>query len=152
LPAKIDLIGHRLGELAEHDNVGDIRQRGMMVGIELVASRRTGQALDPQKLTGAAVCLAARKQGLIIRPLGDVVVLMPAPAMDIDTLERMLDITIETIRLESLAGANGIQRVESLAVQAGAMRGIVPEALRWGGHRGGGCETGIGDCPRRGKV
>jgi len=98
LPAKIDLIGHRLGELAEHDNVGDIRQRGMMVGIELVASRRTGQALDPQKLTGAAVCLAARKQGLIIRPLGDVVVLMPAPAMDIDTLERMLDITIETIR------------------------------------------------------
>ncbi len=41
-----------------------------------------------------------------------------------------MSIAVELVRqLESLAGANGIQRVESLAVQAGAMRGIVPEAL-----------------------
>ncbi len=98
LPIKIDTIRDRLEELAGHDNVGDIRQCGMMVGIELVADARKRWAFDSNLRTGAAVCLAARKRGLIIRPLGDVIVLMPAPAMDLDTLDRMLTITIETIK------------------------------------------------------
>jgi len=43
------------------------------------------------------VCFAARKRGLILRPLGDVLVLMPAPAMDMDTLDRMMDAVVETV-------------------------------------------------------
>jgi adenosylmethionine-8-amino-7-oxononanoate aminotransferase len=98
LPAKADLIHRRLAELADHPNVGDIRQCGMMVGIELVASREPDRAFDADLRTGAAVCFAARNRGVIIRPLGDVVVLMPAPAMDTETLDRLLTATIETIR------------------------------------------------------
>mgnify|MGYP005631843451 FL=1 len=66
-----------------------------MTGIELVAS--DARAFDPASRTGAAICLAARQHGIIIRPLGDVIVLMPAPAMDLATLERLLDATIQTI-------------------------------------------------------
>lgn len=98
LPIKIETLRDRLSELSSHDNVGDIRQCGMMVGIELVADRQARKPFNPLLRTGSAVCLAARKHGLIIRPLGDVIVLMPAPAMDLATLDRMLTITIDTIK------------------------------------------------------
>ena len=96
LGPKIAMIRSRLGELADHPHVVDIRQCGLMVGIELAAER--GRAFDPSDRTGAAVCAAARDRGIIVRPLGDVVVLMPAPAMDMPTLERLLDATVATIR------------------------------------------------------
>lgn len=97
LPAKSQRIRSALAALAEHPRVGDIRQCGMMVGIELVADRRTKRPLDVALRSGAAVCRAARKHGIIIRPLGDVVVLMPAPAMDDQTLDRLVEATIATI-------------------------------------------------------
>ncbi|MHC4561813.1 MAG: adenosylmethionine--8-amino-7-oxononanoate transaminase [Planctomycetota bacterium] len=97
LPAKVELIAQRLATLSDHPHVGDIRQCGMMVGIELVADKATGKAFDPARRTGAAVCMQARQRGIMIRPLGDVVVLMPAPAMDEATLTRLLDGVIETI-------------------------------------------------------
>ncbi|MFA6135507.1 MAG: adenosylmethionine--8-amino-7-oxononanoate transaminase [Phycisphaerae bacterium] len=99
LPAKVELIRRRLAELADHPNVGDIRQCGMMVGIELLADRKGRQGFDLLRRVGAAVCKQARRQGIIIRPLGDVVVLMPAPAMDTATLERLLTGVIATIHV-----------------------------------------------------
>jgi len=97
LGPKIAMIRERLTPLADHPHVGDIRQCGMMVGIELVADRSAGRPFDPSARTGAAVCAAARDRGVIIRPLGDVVVLMPAPAMDPPTLGRLLDAAVATI-------------------------------------------------------
>ncbi|HUS46797.1 MAG TPA: adenosylmethionine--8-amino-7-oxononanoate transaminase [Phycisphaerae bacterium] len=97
LPAKVDYVRRRLGELADHPHVGDIRQCGLMVGIELVADRGTKRPFDPRRGVGAAVCGRARGHGLIIRPLGDVIVLMPAPAMDAATLERMMSAVVETV-------------------------------------------------------
>ena len=97
LPARIEQISGRLAELADHPNVGDIRQCGMMVGIELVADRNGPVAFDSIKRVGSAVCLRARDRGVIVRPLGDVVVLMPAPAMDSRTLEDLLTAVVETI-------------------------------------------------------
>jgi len=97
LPGKIDYIRTRLAEIADHPRVGDIRQCGMMVGIELVADREAKAPFDPADRVGAAVCRSARDRGLLIRPLGDVVVLMPAPAMDVATLERMMAAVVGTI-------------------------------------------------------
>lgn len=97
LPEKIDLAARRLAELADHPNVGDIRQCGLMIGIELVSDRRGPRPFDPAERIGAKVCFAARRRGVIIRPLGDVVVLMPAPGMDRDTLDRLLGAVVETI-------------------------------------------------------
>jgi adenosylmethionine-8-amino-7-oxononanoate aminotransferase len=89
LDEKIDLMGRRLAELEGHPQVADVRRRGMMAGVELKTD---------MERAGAAVCLAARERGIIIRPLGDVVVLMPAPAMDMDTLDRLMTGAVETIR------------------------------------------------------
>ncbi len=101
LPEKLDekvaLIRNRLGELADHPNVADVRQCGMMIGIELVEDRPSRRAFDASLRIGAKVCFAARRYDIIIRPLGDVVVLMPAPGMDIDTLDRLLGGTVRTI-------------------------------------------------------
>ena len=78
-------------------HVLDIRQRGVMVGIELCANRATREPFDFAKLTGPAVCQAMRAKGLIIRPLGDVIVLNPIPAMPHEVLGQMLDIVADTI-------------------------------------------------------
>ncbi len=97
LGEKVELMQKRLGELADHPHVGDVRQCGMMVGIELVADRQSRQPFEPQQRLGAALCRHGRKFSLMLRPLGDVVVLMPAPAMDLDTLQRMMTAVIDTI-------------------------------------------------------
>jgi len=90
LDEKVELIRTALAPLADHPNVGDIRQCGMMVGIELVSGREGPKFFNAADRVGAAVCRAALKHDIIIRPLGDVVTLMPAPAMDTPTLGRLL--------------------------------------------------------------
>jgi adenosylmethionine-8-amino-7-oxononanoate aminotransferase len=70
--------------------VGDIRQKGMMVGIELVEDQPTRQAFDPRRRVGAQICTRLRHHGVILRPLGDVVVIMPPLAMEMDDLKRIV--------------------------------------------------------------
>jgi adenosylmethionine-8-amino-7-oxononanoate aminotransferase len=96
-------IETRLGALKESPFVGEIRQKGIMVGIELVRDRGTAQPFSPERRMGHQVTLAARKRGVILRPLGDVVVLMPAPAMPADLIDRLCDVAIESI--EEATGA-----------------------------------------------
>jgi adenosylmethionine-8-amino-7-oxononanoate aminotransferase len=77
-------------EVAPLATVAEIRQRGLMVGIELLAR-------PPAERRGHRVALAARRLGAIIRPLGDVVVLMPAPAMSEEDLGRLVSIAAQAI-------------------------------------------------------
>ncbi len=93
------LIAHRLDELRDaktFPHILDIRQRGIMVGIELDPSLCPAPPADLS--LGHAVCHLMRPKGLIIRPLGNTLALMPIPAMTKETLEKMLDIVIETLR------------------------------------------------------
>jgi adenosylmethionine-8-amino-7-oxononanoate aminotransferase len=78
-------------------NVGEIRQKGTMIGIELVRDRATAEPFAPALRMGHQVALAARKRGVILRPLGDVIVLMPAPAMPAELVDRLCDVAIESI-------------------------------------------------------
>jgi len=71
-------------------HVGEIRQKGYMVGIELVQDKATRQSFDPARRTGHAVCHRLRGRGVILRPLGDVMVLMPPPAMGMGDLQRIV--------------------------------------------------------------
>ncbi|MBV8782081.1 MAG: adenosylmethionine--8-amino-7-oxononanoate transaminase [Phycisphaerae bacterium] len=80
---KSKALAKLLAPLAKLPHVKEIRQKGFMVGIEL-------SGFDPRRRTGAAVCTAVRKRGIIIRPLGDVIVLMPPLAMDIEDLETIV--------------------------------------------------------------
>jgi adenosylmethionine-8-amino-7-oxononanoate aminotransferase len=91
-------IAARLEALTDNPSVGEVRQKGVMVGIELVRDRKTAEPFPPAQRMGHQVTLAARKRGVILRPLGDVVVLMPAPAMPGELVDRLCDVAIESIR------------------------------------------------------
>jgi adenosylmethionine-8-amino-7-oxononanoate aminotransferase len=71
------VLREALAPLAAHRHVGDIRQAGLMCGIELVADRQTKMSYAPGDRVGYHVCLALRERGVFLRPLGDVIVLMP---------------------------------------------------------------------------
>lgn len=99
---RLPLLSQRLGQLIqEHiiplDHVGEVRRKGVMVGIELVRDRRHKTAYDPALRLGHQVVCAARKQGVIIRPLGDVIVLMPPLAMTDGQLQMMVETTARAI-------------------------------------------------------
>lgn len=86
---------HALHDSAKYPHVVDVRQRGLMVGIELGTDRLAGKTLSFADRTGAKLCLKMRERGLIIRPIGDVIILMPIPAMPTVLLDEMLDIVLE---------------------------------------------------------
>jgi adenosylmethionine-8-amino-7-oxononanoate aminotransferase len=103
LAPKIDLLAELLDhEVAPLPAVAEIRRRGFMVGIEL-------DGFGPELRMGHQVTLAARRAGAIVRPLGDVVVLMPPLAISEAELERLVEITAgaiaEATRGELLAAA-----------------------------------------------
>jgi adenosylmethionine---8-amino-7-oxononanoate aminotransferase len=71
------LLRDALTPLLSHPHVGDIRQAGLMVGIELVADRATKAPYPPGDRAGYRICVSLRERGIFLRPLGDVIVLMP---------------------------------------------------------------------------
>jgi adenosylmethionine-8-amino-7-oxononanoate aminotransferase len=97
MPDKTDLMCIALGEILTLPFVGDVRQCGMMAGIELVKNKKTKESFECRHVIGAKVCAAMRPKGLMLRPLGDVIVLMPAPAMDNPTLTKLLAVVSDTI-------------------------------------------------------
>jgi adenosylmethionine-8-amino-7-oxononanoate aminotransferase len=86
-------LADMLKPIGELPQVGDVRQRGLMVGIELVADRETKQPFDPTQRMGWRVIERAREHGVVIRPLGDVVVLMPPLAIPDGVLEELVRVT-----------------------------------------------------------
>jgi adenosylmethionine-8-amino-7-oxononanoate transaminase len=77
-------------------HVGDVRQKGYMVGIELVEEKAARRPFDPALRMAYGVCQRVRGRGVILRPLGDVIVLMPPPAMGADQLAAI----VEAVRAE----------------------------------------------------
>ncbi|MEA2363597.1 MAG: adenosylmethionine---8-amino-7-oxononanoate aminotransferase [Thermoleophilaceae bacterium] len=90
LERKIELLEQLLRPLAAHPGVREVRRRGFMTGIELAEHPL------PDRV-GHRVTLEARKRGAMIRPLGDVVVLMPPLAISEGDLTRLVAITAEAI-------------------------------------------------------
>jgi adenosylmethionine-8-amino-7-oxononanoate aminotransferase len=109
LPGKAAALARLLAPLADHPHVGQVRQRGLMVGIELVADRATKDPFPEHLQVGAHVATAARPRGAIIRPLGDVIVLMPPLAMTEEELSRLVAATAAAID-EATAAALSLQR------------------------------------------
>jgi adenosylmethionine-8-amino-7-oxononanoate aminotransferase len=92
LPEKIERLRTHLERLWELPIVGDIRQKGLMAGIELVRNRATKERFAAAERMGARFCRLAREQGVLLRPLGDVVVVMPPLAIDLPLLDRLGDV------------------------------------------------------------
>jgi adenosylmethionine-8-amino-7-oxononanoate aminotransferase len=97
LQPKIALLKQRLERFKALPVVGDIRQCGFMVGIELVRDKPTRAPFPTKERLAVCVIKEARRRGLIIRPLSDVLVLMPPLAITTEELETLLDITYAAI-------------------------------------------------------
>lgn len=92
------MLSGELEKFKSLSHVGNIRQRGLMVGIELVRDKQTKEPYTLEENIGHQVILEARRNGLIIRPLGNVLVLMPVLAMSEEQLQQMLSITYQAIK------------------------------------------------------
>jgi adenosylmethionine-8-amino-7-oxononanoate aminotransferase len=92
LPHKIELLMEELSEIAKLEHVGDVRQKGMIAGVELVKDKKTKEPFPWKEQTGWKVVKAARKHGVWLRPLGDVIVIMPPLVISMENLERLLQV------------------------------------------------------------
>jgi adenosylmethionine-8-amino-7-oxononanoate aminotransferase len=93
LTAKIALLTERLhSDFVPLAHVADIRQWGMMVGIELMRDSVHKVPYAAAEKIGMRVITEARKQGILIRPLGNVIVLMPPLSISLAELTRLLDV------------------------------------------------------------
>lgn len=97
LQPKIKYLERKLTKFKELNHVGDVRQKGFMVGIELVTDKKSKQPFNWEYKIGVKVCQEARLRGVILRPLGDVIVLMPPLAISKDELDMLLDVAYNAI-------------------------------------------------------
>ena len=79
-------------------HVIDARQWGYMVGIELVQDKATRQNYATELRIGHNVILEARKRSVLIRPLGDIIILMPPLTITDEELSKLVDVVYESIR------------------------------------------------------
>ena len=98
LQEKIRVLENGLKRFAGLSHVGDIRQMGFMVGVELVHDKATREPFLPGDQIGVKVIMEARKRGLILRPLGDVIVMMPLLAIKLEELDELIMITFDSIK------------------------------------------------------
>jgi adenosylmethionine-8-amino-7-oxononanoate aminotransferase len=99
-PAKIELMEQWFAKIAALAFVGDVRQCGLMGAIEIVKDKSSKESFWPGHRIGAKVCSLMRPKGVMLRPLGDCVVVMPPVAIDLELLERLLEIVYDTIKTE----------------------------------------------------
>ncbi|OFV92643.1 MAG: adenosylmethionine--8-amino-7-oxononanoate transaminase [Acidobacteria bacterium RIFCSPLOWO2_02_FULL_61_28] len=95
---RIELLRDLLRPLSELDHVADIRQWGYMVGIELAEDVPSRRPYPPGQRIGKQVILEARRRGFLLRPLGDVIVLMPPLSTTEEELRRLVAVTAESIQ------------------------------------------------------
>src|SRR5262249_2837070 len=92
LPEKIKRLRMHLERLWNFLTVGDVRQKGLLAAIELVRDRKTKERFPAEERMGARFCRLARDQGVLLRPLGDVVVVMPPLAIELPLIDRLGDV------------------------------------------------------------
>ncbi|HXX57443.1 MAG TPA: adenosylmethionine--8-amino-7-oxononanoate transaminase [Thermodesulfovibrionales bacterium] len=102
LGPKMRMLEVYLKDLSELTHVGDVRNRGMMAGIELVRDKSTKEPYLWEEKMGWRVADYAKAHGVFIRPLGNVVVIMPPLSISLENLERLLMVVREGI--ESATG------------------------------------------------
>src|SRR3989338_3930329 len=87
----------QLAMLAAIPHVADIRQWGLMTGIELVDDVSSQKPFPPSQRIGRKVILEARRRGIILRPLGDVIILMPPLSTTTEELRNLVNVIADSI-------------------------------------------------------
>jgi adenosylmethionine-8-amino-7-oxononanoate aminotransferase len=89
LPPKIERLKSHLDRIASHPHVGDVRQCAMIGAVELVRNRATKEPYAWEEKRGVRVCQHALGEGVWLRPLGNVVVIMPPLVISVEELDRI---------------------------------------------------------------
>jgi len=87
-------------EFWKHPSVGDVRQEGGILAVEIVADRTTRRPFPSAERRGARICQTAREFGLLTRPIGDVLILMPPYSTTPDELTRMVEALLKALAKE----------------------------------------------------
>lgn len=95
---KTELLKEKLEKIVELPHVGEVRRKGFMAGIELVADKDTREPYPLTERRGIRVCEEARGMGVIIRPLGNVVVLMPPLSISERELKKLAGVVYKAIK------------------------------------------------------
>jgi adenosylmethionine-8-amino-7-oxononanoate aminotransferase len=99
LQPKIKTMARLLRPLRRLPHVGDIRQRGFIAAVELVKDTKTQKPYPLEARMGHRVAMDARRRGLLLRPIGNVIILMPPLSTSLPELRRMVEMlhaSIET--------------------------------------------------------
>lgn len=95
---KIHYLERRMAQdLSPMPHVREIRQRGFMTGIELVEDRAQDKPYAPKRRVAHQVVLAARARGVIVRPLGDTLIMLPPLSISGDELETLVNVVRDAI-------------------------------------------------------
>lgn len=89
LPEKAARLAEHLDRLARLPHVGHVRQRGLIAAVELVRDKATKEPYPWVEKRGIRVCDRARAEGVLLRPLGNVIVIMPPLAIALDEVDRI---------------------------------------------------------------
>ena len=98
LQTKIEFLEDELKEFISLEHVGNVRNKGFMVGIELVKNKENAEPFEPGLKMGWKVADKALEDEVLIRPLGNVVVLMPPLGIHMDDLKKLLRVTYKSIK------------------------------------------------------
>ncbi len=101
----IERLSQGLAEIAKQEHVVQVRQQGMMAGIELSQDKATDTPYPPEARMGHRAIMAAREHGVIIRPLGDTVILMPPLSSSLEEIDLLLEATAKGIAQATGASA-----------------------------------------------
>jgi len=96
--AKAKKYSEGMERLARLEHVGSVRYRGLMGGVEVVKDKTTKDTYPFEERVGHQIIMMARELGVMLRPLGDVVVLMPPLAVSLEELDLLFDAVEEAIK------------------------------------------------------
>jgi adenosylmethionine-8-amino-7-oxononanoate aminotransferase len=94
---KIELLEKRLHDISGLAHVGNVRSKGLMAGIELVRDKETGTPYAFEEKMGWKVARHALDKGVFIRPLGNVIVIMPPLSISHENLDQMLQVIKDAV-------------------------------------------------------
>jgi adenosylmethionine---8-amino-7-oxononanoate aminotransferase len=97
LEPKNAIIDNKLAEMCELRHVGDVRSKGLIAAVELVRDKKTKEQFRWEEKIGWQVAYEARRDGVLIRPLGNVLVIMPPLSINVGDLNHLLEVIKESI-------------------------------------------------------
>ncbi len=98
LQEKIEFFENELKEFSGLEHVGNVRNKGLMAGIELVEDKKTKKPYPAKEKIGWQVADRAMENEVLLRPLGNVVVLMPPVGIEMEDLKKLMKVTFQSIK------------------------------------------------------